>query len=139
MQITALTRVFKYEGQELADPGANFTPAQVLDFYSGNFPELVSAEVEGPNELDGKMVYTFKRSTGVKGLDAAQEKVAVPFVERLALVAEGRADPLEPRHIVVLDTALANKHSVFGTAMRGSFRAKASLQGLPPEAMPLLL
>lgn len=140
MKVTTLLRVFKYEGQELPDLGASFSPAQVKDVYTANFPELVNAEIEGPNEIDGKLVYTFKRTTGTKGL--GQQEIALPFVQRLALVAAGQVDPMEPRSRVALEQSLAEKHQAFGRALSQTTngqRRRATLPGLPSEALPLLL
>jgi PRTRC genetic system protein C len=141
INITPLKRVFRYDGQELADPIATLTPAQVLDFYSTSFPELINAEVEGPNELDGKIVYTFKRSTGTKGLGASEAEVTLPFVQRLALVAAGQADPLQPRSMISLAPALARAHSAVGREVMSNRRRPmtATSSGLALEALPLLL
>lgn len=141
MKATTLERVFRFNGQELPDPGVGMTAAQVMDFYSGNFPDLVTAEVEGPNELDGKLVWTFKRCTGTKGATVAQAKAAAPFAERLALVAAGQADPLQPRHVVVLTTRQAQLYNAVAHPLRAARHSspRASLPGLPARALPLLL
>lgn len=67
MKIQALTRKFTYNGTMLADPGPNFTPQQVQQFYGAAYPEITSAVIEGPVEKNGNLEYNFKKSVGTKG------------------------------------------------------------------------
>jgi PRTRC genetic system protein C len=76
-----LTRAFKYNSVDLADPGAAYTPGQVRDFYQNIYPEITTAAIEGPEVADGRMVYTFRRAVGTKGADDAP-----PRFEQWALV-----------------------------------------------------
>lgn len=62
-----LTRAFRYNSVDLADPGAAYTPSQVRDFYAAVYPEITTAAIEGPEIADGKMVYSFRRAVGTKG------------------------------------------------------------------------
>ena len=48
MQIQNLTRQFRYNGAKLADPSPAFSLQQVRDFYANTYPEIVNAEIEGP-------------------------------------------------------------------------------------------
>lgn len=64
---TALERSFSYNGMALPDPSASMSLDEVRDLYSANFPELVSASIEGPEEKGGKLVYTFRKAVGTKG------------------------------------------------------------------------
>lgn len=67
MQVQTLKREFRYNGVKLADPSPTFTLAQVRDFYANTYPEIVNAEIEGP-ELQGEMqIYSFRRAVGTKG------------------------------------------------------------------------
>lgn len=66
MKIETLERTFKYNGVTLNDPGAHMTPEQVKEFYSAAYPELATAVVEGPEERNGKLEYSFRRSVGTK-------------------------------------------------------------------------
>lgn len=95
MKVVSLQRVFLYNGLELADPDPSRSPAQVKDFYSAMYPELATAEVEGPDTKD-RLEYKFKRSAGVKGRSASKEE-AVPFAQRLAALAQGQPDPMSAR------------------------------------------
>lgn len=62
-----LERVFEFNGVKLQDPGADKSPEDIRDFYSGIYPELNNAEIKGP-KLDGnKQTYTFSVRTGTKG------------------------------------------------------------------------
>ncbi len=67
MEIQQLERAFRYNSVDLIDPGAQYTPEQVRDFYSPTYPEILNAAIEGPEEKDNKLVYTFRRAVGTKG------------------------------------------------------------------------
>mgnify|MGYP000019513957 FL=1 len=43
------------------------SPAEVMDFYSMNYPELTTATVHGSEIEDDRAVYEFKTTIGVKG------------------------------------------------------------------------
>ncbi|ABL01410.1 PRTRC system protein C [Pelobacter propionicus] len=66
MQITTLTRTFKYNGATLRDPDPKQTPEQVKEFYSMAYPELTTAVVEGPEENNGQLQYSFRKGAGTK-------------------------------------------------------------------------
>ncbi len=75
IETTALARRFTYNGAKLLDPGAALSPEQVRDFYCAAYPDLATAEIEGPTQQDGVQVYTFRRAVGTKGADeSAPEK-----------------------------------------------------------------
>lgn len=75
MQIQKLTRQFRYNGAKLADPSPAFSLQQVRDFYANTYPEIVNAEIEGP-ELQGDLqVYTFRRAVGTKGAGLNQTDI----------------------------------------------------------------
>lgn len=77
MKIEALQREFRYNGVRLAEPNAAFTLPQVRDFYATVYPEIVSADIEGPEQIGAKAVYTFRRAVGTKGnADAAMAPLA---------------------------------------------------------------
>lgn len=67
MKVQQLIRSFSYSGISLPDPGSHLSVEQVKDVYAATYPELTSASVEGPETVDGKLLYTFKRSVGTKG------------------------------------------------------------------------
>ena len=52
LEIKGMKRVFKMKknSQEIVldDPNVNMSPAEVMDFYSMNYPELPTATVPGP-------------------------------------------------------------------------------------------
>ena len=83
MQVTKLTRAFLFNGLRLVDPGPDLSPAAVKDFYSGMYPELVTAEVTSAKEVGDTLEYTFRKTTGTKGGKAAVKEGNRPFVERL--------------------------------------------------------
>ena len=63
----ALERSFNYNGATLPDPMPNGTLEDVRDIYSATFPEIVSASIEGPETVGGKLVYKFRKAIGTKG------------------------------------------------------------------------
>lgn len=52
---------------ELPDPNSNMEPNDVMKFYSGQYPELTSASVNGPTMKNGKAIYLFETVIGEKG------------------------------------------------------------------------
>ena len=67
LNVTGMKRVFKFGNRELKDPDKNMSPEDVMQFYSGTYPELTTSNVHGP-KIDGdKAVYEFKTTIGTKG------------------------------------------------------------------------
>lgn len=66
-----LPRVFIFKDKEqeirLSDPSGNYTPEQVMNFYSGTYPILTTAKVEGPEIRGDQIEYTFITTLGTKG------------------------------------------------------------------------
>jgi PRTRC genetic system protein C len=67
MQTEPMTRRFYYLGLELPDLDPRFTPEQVRDAYTGLYPEITTATIEGPEVVDGALRFTFSRVLGTKG------------------------------------------------------------------------
>lgn len=67
MQVQKLTRVFKYNGTSLPDPGTDMTPEEVRDLYSATYAELATASIEGPEPKGNQLVYSFRKAVGTKG------------------------------------------------------------------------
>ena len=71
MIVNQLKRVFlhKENGQDirLADPGAEFSPADVQNFYSGLYAILTNAKITGPEIKDDEVIYRFETIMGTKG------------------------------------------------------------------------
>ena len=60
---------FKKDGNtvKLPDPNPEFSTDEVLRFYSGQYPELTTATLDGP-KIEGKAaVYSVKTTVGTKG------------------------------------------------------------------------
>ena len=53
--------------QRYPDVNPLYTPDQVRDFMSNQYPHLVNASVDGPEVLADKIVYKFITATGTKG------------------------------------------------------------------------
>ncbi|MGT2460195.1 PRTRC system protein C (plasmid) [Cupriavidus basilensis] len=67
IEVAKLLREFLYNGMTFADPGPDFSPDDVRDLYSAQYPELTTAKVDGP-EVAGEVArYTFVRAAGAKG------------------------------------------------------------------------
>ena len=75
MKTETLAREFRYNGAKLTDPSPTFSLQQVRDFYGNTYPEIVNAEIEGPEVVGNKNVFTFRRAVGTKG--ATDELVSV--------------------------------------------------------------
>lgn len=71
MLISEFTRIFKFteNGTEikLEDPAPELSPEGVLNFYSGTYPILTTAKVDGPVLANDEEQYTFKTVMGTKG------------------------------------------------------------------------
>lgn len=67
MKIQELIREFKYNSVKLPDPNPAFTLVQVRDFFATVYPEIISADIEGPEQIGDKQVYSFRRAVGTKG------------------------------------------------------------------------
>lgn len=117
MEIIELTRVFKYNSLDLADPGPAMSAEQVRDFYANLYPEIVSAAIEGPEQRDDKLVYTFRRAVGTKGgftnevhLHEVLEQyeqgfpLAIPGVSKAA-----RLDIRDPKSSICFHMGIDNK------------------------------
>jgi PRTRC genetic system protein C len=70
ISIAKLIRAFTYNGMQLADPGPAFSPDQVRDLYSAQYPELTTATVEAPEYAGEVATYKFVRAAGAKGSHA---------------------------------------------------------------------
>lgn len=60
-------REFLFNKINLRDPGPDMTPQQVKEFYAGTYPELTTAEIEGPEAVGTKTRYEFRKAVGTKG------------------------------------------------------------------------
>jgi len=67
IKVENLTRKFKYDSMELDDINPSMTPEEIRDVYSANFPELVSASIEGPERKGNVLFITFRKAVGSKG------------------------------------------------------------------------
>lgn len=69
MSIKDLKREFLDDKTDmiLSDPNVAWTPDQVRDFYSNQYPHLVNASISGPKIGVDKVTYEFSGSAGVKG------------------------------------------------------------------------
>jgi PRTRC genetic system protein C len=72
IQTQELARSFRYNSVDLPDPGIQYRPEEVRDFYAATYPEITTAAIEGPEEKDGKLVWTFRKAVGTKGAEALE-------------------------------------------------------------------
>lgn len=82
MQITTTKRVFVHNGARLADPDTVMSPASVKDLFSAMYPELLNAEIQGPEVEGAELVYTFHRTTGTKGASVKRVRAVRPVKEK---------------------------------------------------------
>lgn len=66
-KVSEAKRVFNYGSLKLDDPAPTSTPEEVKEFYSGIYPELTQAIIEGPEYKDNTIVYTLRKAVGTKG------------------------------------------------------------------------
>ncbi|MGX7004154.1 PRTRC system protein C [Caballeronia sp. KNU42] len=90
MKTESLAREFRYNGAKLTDPSPKFSLQQIRDFYANTYPEIVNAEIEGPEVVANKNVYTFRRAVGTKG---AHDVVSAHAKIGLVLSAGHRVSP----------------------------------------------
>lgn len=67
IDVQKLTRKFTFNGANLPDPGEAFTPEEVKDVYSNQYPDLSTAIVSEPTISGNVATYTFTRNVGTKG------------------------------------------------------------------------
>ncbi|AOV18705.1 hypothetical protein BJI67_15785 (plasmid) [Acidihalobacter aeolianus] len=60
-------REFRMGAVKFPDPGSDYNPEQVLEFYRPNFPYLQGAVVEGPVVEGDVLVFTFVVRAKSKG------------------------------------------------------------------------
>jgi PRTRC genetic system protein C len=70
ISITKLIREFTYNGMTFVDPGAAFSPDDVRDLYSAQYPELTTAAIDGPEYKGEIACFKFVRAAGAKGAHA---------------------------------------------------------------------
>jgi PRTRC genetic system protein C len=71
LEVTNLERKFTFKKDDtlitLDDPNPAFTVDEVLQFYSGQYPELTTANLEGPKVEGRTAIYSVKTTVGTKG------------------------------------------------------------------------
>lgn len=67
----ALEREFKFEKNgttvTLPDPNPDYTIEEVMQYYSGQYPELTTAKLEEPKVEGSKVIHRVRQSVGTKG------------------------------------------------------------------------
>ena len=67
MKVSVLTREFIHNGIKLPDPDPAMSPEQVRDQHALTYPELATAQIEGPDATGNCLRYTFRAAVGAKG------------------------------------------------------------------------
>lgn len=142
IKVDSLVRVFQYNGLELADVDPTASPARVKDVYAAMYPELSTAEVEGPETKNGRLIYKFKRSAGTKGAQTGQSVTVtggtkVPFAERLAAIAAGQPDPWADKG--ALWVCQGNKMEQLTSTFRSALTRPGTPIQVPSSAIALML
>jgi PRTRC genetic system protein C len=65
--VTKMTRLFQFNGIRLPDPNPNMSVDEVKALYAGQYPELATAVVNGPEAVGDKKRYTFQLAIGGNG------------------------------------------------------------------------
>jgi PRTRC genetic system protein C len=88
IQLTEIQRVFRYNGVALPDvPG--MTPREVRDLYSAQYPELISAEIQTGEVVNGVQEYTFRKAVGTKGRTGREGERFAALKAAIARESEG--------------------------------------------------
>jgi len=89
--VNEIRRVFRYNGVALPDvPGME--PREVRDLYSAQYPELISAEVEAGEVVNGVQEYIFRKAVGTKGRTGGEGERLAALKAAVAVEIEGRTD-----------------------------------------------
>ena len=71
METIVLPRVFKLKkGSEnivIPDPNPDYTLSQVADVLSGQYPEVLNGNFQGPKHENDELVYEISTTYGTKG------------------------------------------------------------------------
>lgn len=128
MKTETLSREFRYNGAKLTDPSPAFSLAQVRDFYGNTYPEIVNAEIEGPEVVGNKNVFTFRRAVGTKGASMTLDELRDEL-------ASGPLHSSGEHHIDEQSAQSALAHRMHAVASR---RATGVRVSLPVSSMPVL-
>ena len=66
IEVKEIVRRYRYNGVTLPDV-AGMSSKDIRDLYSAQYPELISAEIDTGEVVDGVQEITFKRAVGTKG------------------------------------------------------------------------
>lgn len=92
--ITEIKRAFRYNGIQLPDvPGLALV--EVRDLYSAQYPELISAEIEAGEIIQGVQEFTFRKAVGTKG--AKPRPPATPRLTALLARIDAQGKGTDPR------------------------------------------
>lgn len=109
MKVETATREFTYNGVALKDPNPAHSVEQVREFYAAIYPEIVSAAIEGPENVGNKLVYAFRRAVGTKG---SAEIAADLWTAPITAYLDNRAD----ERVAFRDVLLACEPTTTGRA-----------------------
>ncbi len=105
LQVVDITRKFKYNSIDLADPNPALGPDQVREFYASQYQELNLAVVEGPETKNSVATYTFTRAAGAKGATRAGPATASELIRRTM------SGPDTSRPDALLQCAMDQRHA----------------------------
>jgi PRTRC genetic system protein C len=132
MKVEKAVRAFTYNKIPLQDPDPKMSIEEVRTFYLNLYPELTNAEIEGPEQKDNTLLYTFRKAVGTKG-------AALSLRDRLNQILAGTAP--KPRGNVLapaeLDVASPLAPSCMRLAMVSTIEDGERVPA-PSEALPVL-
>jgi PRTRC genetic system protein C len=82
IEIKPLKRTFTFNAVKLPDPGSSFTPEEVKDLYSAQYPDLTTATISEPETNGDTIAYKFVRNVGTKGIGLTAAQLKVIFKDR---------------------------------------------------------
>lgn len=61
------SRVFRFNGRDLPDPHPEMTTDEVLNHYTGQYPQLLGGKVVPPTQEGDRLIYELRANFGDKG------------------------------------------------------------------------
>ena len=68
LKVQSIKREFIYDNKTLPDPDPTATPYQVIEFYSNQYPEFISAAIQRSKiSTEELLIYEIKTKMGTNG------------------------------------------------------------------------
>lgn len=127
MQAQELIREFTYNSVKLADPNPTFNLTQVRDFFAAVYPEIINADIDGPEIVGNKNVYKFRRAVGTKG-GGVLHKAFVEQARRAGIAVPPQQRPDSESTRMIKDLAALSKIGWFRSEPKAANLIRISLE-----------